>query len=77
MTLLDVPAGSLVRIKQVKADPDVSRRLREIGFCEHAFVSCILKNHDSIICGISNTRIGLDRRLAGNIHVSLADQQTA
>ena len=76
MTLLEVPAGSRVRIQQVKARPDVSRRLREIGLCEHALVSCILKNHDSVICGISNTRIGLDHRLAGTIHVSIADHQT-
>jgi Fe2+ transport system protein FeoA len=76
MTLLEVPVGSHVRIHHVKAHPDVSRRLREIGLFEHALVSCVTKNPDSIICGISNTRIGIDRRLARSIQVSPADQQT-
>jgi Fe2+ transport system protein FeoA len=68
--LFEVPIGTKVRIRSLTAHPDVSRRLRELGLCEHALVSCVIKGHGNIICAVQNTRIGLDRRLAGTILVS-------
>ena len=73
MTLLEVPAGARVRIHQVKARPEVSLRLRELGLCEEAVISCVSKSRGNVICGIRNTRIGLDHRLARSIHVSVAE----
>jgi Fe2+ transport system protein FeoA len=70
LTLSDVPVGTRVRICRLSARPEVSRRLRELGLCEQAIVSCVLKGHGNIICALDNARIGLDRRLAGNIIVS-------
>jgi Fe2+ transport system protein FeoA len=73
MRLSDVPIGTSVRIQQVGAQADISRRLRELGLCEEAEVLCIVKGRGSIICGIRSTRIGLDYALAGNITVLPAE----
>lgn len=70
MTLSEAPLGASVRIHSLRARPEVSQRLRELGLCEHAVVSCVMKGHGNIICAIHNTRIGLDRHLAGTIVVS-------
>jgi Fe2+ transport system protein FeoA len=70
LRLIDVPAGSNVRIRHLRARPEVSTRLRELGFCENVLVRCVLKSHGNIICEICNTRIGLSGHLAGNIYVS-------
>ncbi len=70
MTLSEAPLGASVRIHSLRAQPAVSQRLRELGLCEHAVVSCVMKGHGNIICAIRNTRIGLDRRLASTILVS-------
>jgi Fe2+ transport system protein FeoA len=70
MTLSEAPLGASVRIHSLRAQPEVSQRLRELGLCEHAVVSCVMKGHGNIICAIHNTRIGLDRRLASTIFVS-------
>jgi Fe2+ transport system protein FeoA len=70
MTLSEAPLGTSVRIHSLRAQPEVSQRLRELGLCEHAVVCCVMKGHGNIICAIRNTRIGLDRRLASTILVS-------
>jgi len=70
MTLSEAPLGAPVRIHHLRARPEVSKRLRELGLCEDAVVSCIMKGHGNIICALRNTRIGLDRHLAGSILVS-------
>ena len=73
LTLSEVPIGTRVRIRQLSARPDVSRRLRELGICEHAVVSCVHRGHGNLICAILDTRIGLDRGLAEAIHVAIAE----
>jgi Fe2+ transport system protein FeoA len=77
LTLSEVPVGTRVRIRALNAQADVSRRLRELGLCERAVVSCVTKGHGNIICAIQNTRIGLDHRLAGMIIVSSFDRADA
>ena len=70
MTLSDVPAGMRVRIHHLSSRPDISRRLRELGFCENAIVRCILKGYGNIICEVYDTRVGLNTNLARGIHVA-------
>ena len=70
MRLADAPLGRSVRISRLRSHPDISMRLREMGFCEDALVRCIMKSHGNIICEILNTRIAMNGRLAGDILVS-------
>lgn len=70
MRLADVPLGLNVRISRLRSRPEVSVRLREMGFCEDATVRCVMKSHGNIICEILNTRIAMNGRLAGDILVS-------
>jgi Fe2+ transport system protein FeoA len=71
--LSEAPLGTRVRIRRLSASPEVSRRLRELGLCEHAVVSCLFRGHGNLICAVQNTRIGIDRNLAGTIVVSVAE----
>jgi Fe2+ transport system protein FeoA len=71
--LSEAPLGRRVRINRLSTSPEVSRRLRELGLCEHAIVSCLLKGHGNIICAVQNTRSGIDRGLARTIVVSAAE----
>ena len=70
MRLADAPLGKSVRISRLRSRPDISIRLREMGFCEHAVVRCVMKSHGNIICEILNTRIAMNGRLAWDILVS-------
>jgi Fe2+ transport system protein FeoA len=73
LTLRNVPIGRRARIHQLQAEPEVSLRLRELGFCEDTVVRCVMRSHGKIICEIYNSRIGLDGVLAGNIVVTLSE----
>jgi len=73
MTLIDAPVGSRVRIRHLTSRPEISTRLRELGFCENAIVRCVMKGYGNIICEVHNTRVGLDSVLARGIHVSVSD----
>ena len=70
MRLSDVPVGTRVRIRHITSSPGVSQRLREMGFCENAVVRCVTKGYGNIICEVFDTRVGLNRGLAGEIVVS-------
>ena len=70
LTLSEAPLGTKVRVRELSARPEVSRRLRDLGIREHAIVSCVSRGHGNLICAIQSTRIGLDRRLAAAIHVT-------
>jgi Fe2+ transport system protein FeoA len=65
-----VKAGSCVRIKQLAASPEVSHRLREMGFGEEQQVK-LLSRHANIICQVCNARLGLSSELAESILVEL------
>ncbi len=69
-TLTEIPAGRFVRIHRLQSQPDVSFRLREMGFCENAIVRLVVNGEGNLICEICNTRIGLNHALADNIIVS-------
>jgi Fe2+ transport system protein FeoA len=68
MPLSEIDAGSFVRIKQLSASPEVSSRLRELGFCEEQRVKLLSRN-PNLICQVCNARLGLSTQLAGLIWV--------
>jgi Fe2+ transport system protein FeoA len=66
--LSHVRAGSAVRIKQLTASPEVTHRLREMGFCEEQKIK-LLSQQTSIICQVCNVRLGISPQLAEKILV--------
>jgi Fe2+ transport system protein FeoA len=66
--LSEVQAGDSVRIKQLSASPEVSSRLRELGFCEEQRVKLLSRN-PNLICQVCNARLGLSSQLADLIWV--------
>jgi Fe2+ transport system protein FeoA len=70
MTLSDAPIGAPVRIHRLTSRPEISTRLRELGFCENSIVRCLMRGHGNIICEVYDTRVGLNNVLASGIHVS-------
>ena len=72
-----VVAGTAVRIKQLSAPPEVTYRLREMGFCEEQRIK-LLSRHTSLICLVCNARLGISAQLAEQILVEpLPTRQTA
>lgn len=66
--LNEVKAGSAVRIKQLSAGPDITNRLREMGFCEEAEIK-VLSRSCSLICQVCNARLGISEDLGERILV--------
>ncbi len=57
-------------VEQLRSQPEICTRLRELGFCEKAVVRCLSKAHGNLICEVCNTRIGLNAAIASSIFVS-------
>ena len=74
--LSDVRAGTAVRIKQLSAPPEVSHRLREMGFCEEQKIR-LLAQHTNVICQVCNVRLGISTQLAERILVEPLQAQRA
>lgn len=75
--LSSVRAGTSVRIKQLSAPPEITHRLREMGFCEEQKIR-LLAQHTNIICQVCNVRLGISTQLAEKILVEpLHTQQAA
>ena len=66
--LSNVGTGVAVRIKQLSASPEVTHRLREMGFCEEQKIE-LLSRQSSLICQVCNARLGISMRLAEKILV--------
>jgi Fe2+ transport system protein FeoA len=66
--LNQVSAGTSVRIKQLSASPEVSHRLREMGFGEEQQVR-VVSQETNVICQVCHARLGLSRQLAETILV--------
>lgn len=66
--LASVKAGTAVRIKQLSTTPEVSHRLREMGFGEEQQVRVVSK-HVNVICQVCHARLGLSQQLAESILV--------
>ena len=66
--LSHVPEGCTVCIKELTSTPDVSSRLREMGFGEQQHVR-LVSHATSIICQVCNARLGISKKLAEQILV--------
>jgi Fe2+ transport system protein FeoA len=66
--LSQVRAGSAVRVKHLAASPEISLRLRELGFCEDQPIR-LLSQQSNVICQICNVRLGISAKLAESILV--------
>ena len=63
-----VQTGVLVCIKQLSTAPELSARLRELGFCEEQRIKLVSKD-SSFICQVCNARLGISEKLADSILV--------
>lgn len=72
--LSKVNAGVAVRIKQLSATPEVTHRLREMGFCEEQKIK-LLSRQTNLICQVCNARLGISSRLAEKILVEPLPRQ--
>ena len=66
--LSEVREGTSVRIKQLSASPEMTKRLRELGFCEEQRIKLLSRN-PNLICQVCNARLGLSSQLADLIWV--------
>ena len=66
--LNQVKAGTAVRIKQLSADPHVTGRLRELGFCEETEIK-LVSRACNLICLVCNSRLGISSDLGKAILV--------
>jgi Fe2+ transport system protein FeoA len=75
--LSDVRAGVSVRIKRVSASPEITSRLREMGFCEDQKIR-LISRQSNLICQVCHARLGISSQLAEKILVEpLTGQQAA
>jgi ferrous iron transport protein A len=72
--LSQVNTGVAVRIKQLSASPEVTHRLREMGFCEEQKIK-LLSRQTNLICQVCNARLGISARLADKIMVEPVSRQ--
>jgi ferrous iron transport protein A len=63
-----VKAGAVVCIKELSTTPDVTSRLRELGFCEQQRIR-LLTRQSNFICQVCNARLAISERLADSIMV--------
>jgi Fe2+ transport system protein FeoA len=63
-----IRAGAVVCIKQFSTAPDVTDRLRELGFCEEQHIK-LLARQSSFICQVCNARLAISQKLADSILV--------
>jgi Fe2+ transport system protein FeoA len=63
-----VKEGTVVCIKELAAAPDVTDRLRELGFCEEQKIKLVARQ-SSYICQVCNARLGISKKLAESIIV--------
>ena len=71
-----VQAGALVCIKQIATAPDVTDRLRELGFCEEQTIR-LLTRDSNLICEVCNARLGISEKLADAILVEALSEPSA
>ncbi len=63
-----VRAGSVVCIKRLSTAPEVTDRLRELGFCEEQRIK-LLARQSNYICQVCNARLAISGKLAEAIMV--------
>jgi Fe2+ transport system protein FeoA len=63
-----VKAGAVVCIKQLTSAPEVTDRLRELGFCEEQRIKLVARQ-SNYICQVCNARLAISGKLADSIMV--------
>ena len=63
-----VQTGAVVCIKQLATSPDITDRLRELGFCEEQKIKLVARD-SNFICLVCNARLGISLELADSILV--------
>ena len=63
-----VQAGSVVCVKELSASPEVTHRLRELGFCKDQQIK-LLARESNYICQVCNARLAISEELASSILV--------
>jgi len=63
-----VQAGAVVCIKQLSTAPEVTDRLRELGFCEEQKIRLVARQAN-YICQVCNARLAISGELADSIMV--------
>jgi Fe2+ transport system protein FeoA len=63
-----VQPGVEVCIKQLTTAPEMTQRLRELGFCEEQRIKLVARE-SSFICQVCNARLGISQKLADSILV--------
>ena len=62
------PPGTTVSIKHLSTGPEVTDRLRELGFCEQQQIKLVSRD-SNYICQVCNARLGISQKLADSILV--------
>jgi Fe2+ transport system protein FeoA len=63
-----IQAGAVVCIKRLSTAPEVSSRLRELGFREEQRIK-LLAGKSNFICQVCNARLAISEKLADSIMV--------
>ena len=63
-----VQAGAVVCIKQLSTAPEMTDRLRELGFCEDQKIK-LVSRQSNYICQVCNARLAISGKLADSIMV--------
>ena len=63
-----VKAGAVVCIRQLATAPEVTSRLRELGFCEDQKIR-LVSRQANYICQVCNARLAISGKLADSIMV--------
>ena len=66
--LSHVKAGTVVCIKELFTAPEVTDRLRELGFCEDQKIKLVARQ-SNYICQVCNARLAISGKLAESIMV--------
>ena len=66
--LSEVRVGAAVRVRQLRTDPGISQRLREMGLGENQMLRLVSKSA-SLICQVCNARLALREQIAALIFV--------
>ncbi len=66
--LSEVRVGAAVRIRQLRTEPGISQRLREMGLGENQMLRLVSKSA-SLICQVCNARLALSEQIAALILV--------
>jgi Fe2+ transport system protein FeoA len=72
--LSHVKAGAVVCIRQLSTAPDVTNRLRELGFCEDQKIRLVARQ-SNYICQVCNARLAISGKLADSIMVEAVPAQ--